>query len=307
MRCSSLDEEFPSHWYDALVAVATRTWQVLMRHPWAPYSLQNALPGPNAMRHFEQSLAAVAETGLDPAATFALLAMADDYVHGNALRSAEVRTGAAAGSDEQTEVVEAAMRFTERQLATGEFPHTRALFGGADPREMFPRLIGAMSERERFLNGLTALLDGVAARPEPHLAATLTRRGPRDDRSRTKVGVRPGVTCVTELFAGGDSSCWRFSGGTPSKIRCCAPRGNGTMCSRSSSIRPAARSWSDRARSALDRHVAVPGRLCAPASARTVAGHLARFRRCSFTCEVPPRGRPGVVGPAWGLAQSCGP
>src|SRR6266496_1819554 len=56
--------EFPKHWYDALTAVGLRTWEVLTRHPWALHSLQNAPTGPNAMRHFEQSLAALAETKL---------------------------------------------------------------------------------------------------------------------------------------------------------------------------------------------------------------------------------------------------
>jgi AcrR family transcriptional regulator len=154
-------EEFPTHWYDALIAIGTRTWEVMMRHPWAPYSLQNAMPGPNAMRHFEQSLAAVAETDLDPAGKFTLLAMVDDYVHGNALRSAEVRERTAAPDDE---AVKAAMAFAERQLATGEFPHTEALFGGVHPRDAFGELIGGRSERDRFLNGLTTLLDGAAAR-----------------------------------------------------------------------------------------------------------------------------------------------
>ncbi|MGW5362498.1 TetR/AcrR family transcriptional regulator [Actinopolymorpha pittospori] len=154
-------EEFPTHWYDALIAIGTRTWEVMMRHPWAPYSLQNAMPGPNAMRHFEQSLAAVAETGLDPASKFALLGMVDDYVHGNALRSAEVRAGSASPDDE---AVKAAMAFGESLLATGEFPHTEGLFGGARPQDAFGELIGGLSERDRFLNGLTTLLDGAAAR-----------------------------------------------------------------------------------------------------------------------------------------------
>ncbi|GII58265.1 TetR family transcriptional regulator [Planotetraspora thailandica] len=166
-------DEFPAHWYDALTAVALRTWDVLMRHPWALYSLQNATAGPNAMRHFEQSLAAVAGTGLDAPGKFALLAMVDDYVHGNVLRSAEMRSAKEAAAPDE-EAMEAAMRFAEQQFATGEFPHTQALFGGEDPWGVFPRLIGDLSERDRFRYGLSVLLDGVASRmglglPDPHM------------------------------------------------------------------------------------------------------------------------------------------
>lgn len=159
-------DEFPAHWYDALAAVATRTWEVLMRHPWGLHSLQNAPPGPNAMRHFEQSLAATADTGLDPAGKLALITMVDDYVRGNALRTAEssAETCSATTTPADREATEAALRYAEAQLATGHFPNTRALFGGQDPREAFPRLIGDMSERDRFDHGLTTLLDGAAHR-----------------------------------------------------------------------------------------------------------------------------------------------
>lgn len=156
------DDEFPSHWYDALTAIALRTWDILIRHPWALHSLQNAPAGPNAMRHFEQSLAALARTDLDGPDKFLLLAMVDDYVHGNALRSAEVRSAGVPAPDDAP--IEAAMRFGRAQLATGKFPHTEALFGGDDPRTVLPRLVGPMTERDRFRDGLATVLLGVAGR-----------------------------------------------------------------------------------------------------------------------------------------------
>lgn len=153
-------DELPSHWHDALTVIATRTWDVLMRHPWSLHSLQGAQAGPNAMRHFEQSLAALAGTSLDAPGKFALLSMVDDYVHGNVLRSAEVQ--AAAGSDDG--LADEVMRFAQEQLATGEFPHTQALYDGGDPQEVFGRLLGGRSPRDRFRYGLSVLLDGAAAR-----------------------------------------------------------------------------------------------------------------------------------------------
>ncbi|GIH19701.1 TetR/AcrR family transcriptional regulator [Rugosimonospora africana] len=155
-------DEFPAHWYDALTAVASRTWEVLSRHPWVLHFLQNAPAGPNAMRHFEQSLAALAGTDLDPSSKFTLLAMVDDYVHGNALRAAELRSATASASD--PEAIDAAARFGQAQLATGNFPHTQALFGGDDPRNVIGRLVGAESDRDRFANGLAVVLHGAAAR-----------------------------------------------------------------------------------------------------------------------------------------------
>ncbi|MDT0305175.1 FAD-binding protein [Streptomonospora wellingtoniae] len=154
--------EVPTDWYEALAAVAERTRDVLIRHPWAPQSLQNALPGPNAMRHFEQSLAALADTALAADAKFGLIAAVDDYVHGSALRAAE--SYAAAGDAPCGEWTGAAARFAEAQLATGAFPHTRDLLGGTDHRSAAQRLTGGATERERFRDGLAMLLAGAAAR-----------------------------------------------------------------------------------------------------------------------------------------------
>lgn len=154
-------DEFPAHWYDALTAVGVRTWDVMIRHPWALQSLQNAAAGPNAMRHFEQSLAALAETDLDQQAKLTLLAAVDDYVHGNAARTAEVRDTNDPRSEEMTT---AAMAYGRAQLATGQFPHIEALFDGRDVVEVYADLARHSSERDRFRTGLTMLLDGAAAR-----------------------------------------------------------------------------------------------------------------------------------------------
>jgi AcrR family transcriptional regulator len=154
-------DEFPAHWHEALTAISIRTWDVLMRHPWARHSLGSAAPGPNAMRHFEQSLAALAGTHLDAPETFALLAMVDDYVHGNAMRSAEAPPAADPIDNDR---IQAAQRFADLQFATGEFPHTQALIGDGDPMEAYPRLIGNLSPRDRFRRGLSVMLDGAARR-----------------------------------------------------------------------------------------------------------------------------------------------
>jgi AcrR family transcriptional regulator len=155
-------DEFPAHWYDALTAIALRTWDVLMRHPWSLQSLQNAPSGPNALRHFEQSLAALAGTELTAPAKFELLAVVDDYVHGNVLRAAEFRTATESTVDEQ--MIEEVRDFAETLYATGEYPHTQAIFGGKDPIEVFAGLIGETTVRDRFRHGLSMLLDGAAHR-----------------------------------------------------------------------------------------------------------------------------------------------
>jgi AcrR family transcriptional regulator len=159
--------EMPSEWRDALATVARHTRTALIAHPWALSALQSAQFGPNAMRHFEQSLAAVATTGLDTPAKFALLGVVDDYVFGNVLHSSEAtnRMQAAAASPE---AVNAGIEFGLAQLRTGEYPHTSALLGDGDPRKRIEEAPGpAMDEQglhEQFEQGLQAVLDGVALR-----------------------------------------------------------------------------------------------------------------------------------------------
>lgn len=155
-------ELFPTHWYDATTAIAVRTREVLLRHPWALHALQGVPAGPNAMRHFEQSLAALADTALDPQNKYTMITAVDDYVHGNVLHSVE-----ATNTDLAENTAAALRNFTETQLATGQFPHTQALFDATTSGTDMPaeptgaeRFHG--SAAERFHEGLAAVLHGLA-------------------------------------------------------------------------------------------------------------------------------------------------
>lgn len=153
------DEDLPEDWRGALARIAHATRAALGRHPWVLHSLQEASLGPNAMRHFEQSLAAVAGTPLGMDGKFALLAIVDDYVFGHALRSREVR----ARADTAEADVEAARAFARSQLETGQFPHTEALAARWEDAGSTP-LTTAEGYETLFDRGLEMLLDGAAAR-----------------------------------------------------------------------------------------------------------------------------------------------
>ena len=76
--------ELPPDWREAVTLIARRTRDVLVGHPWAVSSLNQAQFGPNAMRHYEQSLAALATTTLSYSQKAEVTAILDDYVAGNA-------------------------------------------------------------------------------------------------------------------------------------------------------------------------------------------------------------------------------
>lgn len=154
-------EELRGGWRAALVAVSRRTREVLTRHPWSLTETRGARFGPNAMRHFEQSMAALDGLSLAAVARFELLSTVDDYVHGHALHAAELRDRTATEPDPA--LAAAVHEFTRRQLATGAFPHTEALMAELrDAGDFGERVAG----EERFEQGLTALLDGLAHRYE---------------------------------------------------------------------------------------------------------------------------------------------
>jgi AcrR family transcriptional regulator len=151
-------------WRDAITAIARRTRDVLMAHPWSLASLNEAQFGPNAMRHFEQSLAAVAGTRLALPARFELIAAVDDYVSGNALHAVESLTRAKI-AEEDPAMVAAAVAYGIARLQTGDFPQLSAIAAGsaqtAEPPGP-PMTEAALTGQ--FERGLQALLDGLAAR-----------------------------------------------------------------------------------------------------------------------------------------------
>jgi AcrR family transcriptional regulator len=158
--------EFPAGWRDAITAIARRTRQVLMAHPWSLVSLNDAQFGPNAMRHIEQSLAATAGAGLPAPARLELIAAVDDYVAGNALHSVESLTRARIAEADPA-MVAAAVDYGLAQLQAGDFPQLKALYGvgagtRADEPATPPMTEDALSRQ--FERGLQALLDGIAVR-----------------------------------------------------------------------------------------------------------------------------------------------
>jgi AcrR family transcriptional regulator len=159
------DGELPTDWRAAIAAVARRTRQVLITHPWSMSSLTEAQMGPNAMRHMEQSLAAVAGTGLPAQARFEIIATVDDLVFGNVLRSVESMTRAAAAAA-NPDLVTAGMEYGRGLLESGEFPQLTAMYTESirqpDQAAGPPMTEDALASE--FERALASLLDGIAAR-----------------------------------------------------------------------------------------------------------------------------------------------
>ena len=165
------DDELPAHWREAVTTIARRTRDVLLAHPWSVASLNDAQFGPNAMRHVEQSLAALDELDLEPAAKLSLWGTVDDYVFGSALHTIETLSRAAA-AEHNPQLVADAITFGQQQLATGEFPRLTALYQHPTAPNQSVRTDGEGTSlqstsallADQFEHGLTALLDGLGMR-----------------------------------------------------------------------------------------------------------------------------------------------
>jgi AcrR family transcriptional regulator len=160
------DDALGGGWRDATTAIAWQTRRMLMAHPWSLVSLNDAQFGPNAMRHIEQSLAALAETRLAPQARLELIAALDDYVAGNALHAVEALTRAKTAEADPA-MVAAAVEYGISLLQTEDFPQLSAMYQEATSGEAAEAAGPPMTESAlaaQFELGLGALLDGLAAR-----------------------------------------------------------------------------------------------------------------------------------------------
>ncbi len=158
--------QLPDGWREAVSAIARRTRDVLLAHPWSVASLNGAQFGPNAMQHVEQSLAALDALEVNTKEKLAFWGIVDDYVFGSALRTVESLAHAAAAEDNPTLLADS-ITFGRQQLATGQFPRLAAL-DRKQPvlkrvtrdRKSIPPLATALSAQ--FERGLRAILDGLA-------------------------------------------------------------------------------------------------------------------------------------------------
>jgi AcrR family transcriptional regulator len=150
------DGELPTEWKAAVTAIARRTRNVLIQHPWAISSLNHAQFGPNAMRHFEQSLAALKQTNLTPTQKAELTAIFDDYVTGSATHTIETLERVRSATD-NPQLVKDAQQYGEALIASGNFPEVHTL--AASPEDASISL--DVRRDGQFETGLTALLDGI--------------------------------------------------------------------------------------------------------------------------------------------------
>ena len=120
-------EPMPSEWRDAVTLIAQRTHDAVMRHPWVLDITDDPAVGPNGVRHFDQSLAAVASLELSLADKFDIVSAVDEYVFGACLWERE-NGGSDARPD--TKVTD----YVQRPRGDGGVPAARGVERGVRAR-----------------------------------------------------------------------------------------------------------------------------------------------------------------------------
>jgi AcrR family transcriptional regulator len=156
------DGELPATWREAVRMIACSSHAAFQRHPWALRAMTDSNGGPNGMRHFEQSLAAVSSLEIGTRARLELMGIVDDYVFGYVFRTAEVTDAFKTRATE--ELIEDLLPHFQTQIHSGEYPHIEALFGDSDTRETWELIVEVMTAESRFEHGLDLLLDGIEAK-----------------------------------------------------------------------------------------------------------------------------------------------
>jgi AcrR family transcriptional regulator len=153
-------EPLPKTWRPAIRKLAMATHTTYVRHAWALRSFTGVRFGPNALRHIEQSLQAVASLHLSFDQKLEILSIVDDYVFGHCCGLMRRREG----PQLDRKSTKALSEVMKRSLDEGDYPQLRAMIGDDDPVTAFTKSLASMTEEHHFESGLDALLDGLAKR-----------------------------------------------------------------------------------------------------------------------------------------------
>lgn len=145
------DGQLPDTWRRAVTAIARRSRASILRHPWVLDLRFEGSPGPNAVRHFDQSVAAVSTLDAPMELRLELIGAVDEYVFGHCQFER-----AAAPSGDQAGMT----RYVDTLIDGGGYPalaELRATFGGTGAWRLIDRVY---SDPSRFDRNLDRLLDG---------------------------------------------------------------------------------------------------------------------------------------------------
>jgi AcrR family transcriptional regulator len=153
------DERLPNKWRAALSIIANRSRASIARHPWV-LDIGDPPIGPNGIRHFDQTMQAVASIDLPLADRIDIAATVDEFVFGFCLFDRNMPE--ATEGDDRGMIAYASML-----LETGAYPTLAGLVDEVGAQRLWHTVRRTLTAPKRFQRHLDRLLDGI----ESQLAA----------------------------------------------------------------------------------------------------------------------------------------
>lgn len=147
--------QLPADWRSAITLIAHRTRDAIRRHPWVLDINDDPQLGPNGVRHFDQTMQAVASLDVDFQTRIDLQTAVDEYVFGFCLQERNNNAG-----DDGGGLPPPMEAYLGQLLASGDYPALGALQAQHGLRGAWRKVAGAMRDDGRFDRNLSRLLDG---------------------------------------------------------------------------------------------------------------------------------------------------
>jgi AcrR family transcriptional regulator len=148
--------ELPADWQEAIVVVASRSRAAMSRHPWVFDLASNDVGlGPNAVKHMDQTLQAVAGLDVPLATKLDVVAAVDEYVFGYCLEE-----GAWVLQREQRDAMS---RYVEDLVAGGGYPELARYLGEVGADGIWQAFEDHGTDPDRFERNLRRFVAGIAA------------------------------------------------------------------------------------------------------------------------------------------------
>ncbi len=149
-------DEMPADWRAAITLIAHRSRDAMRRHPWSLDLRDDPAPGPNAIRHFEQTMQAVMPLDVTLGEKFELTTAVDEYVFGFCLMERANMGDLDAPPDDMVAYVDGLVR-------SGGHPTLAAITAEHGTHGAFDAMRRQMIDPDRFSRNLARLLDGFEA------------------------------------------------------------------------------------------------------------------------------------------------
>jgi AcrR family transcriptional regulator len=142
----------PDDWKEAMVVIATRTKDVMLRHPWVTGIGEGPSVGPSSVRHFDQSLQALAGLEQPLAVKLDILNAVDEYVFGYCGQVADEPVW------EELPDLDA---YVTHLLADGSYPQLQAAVDELGIGRLWSEVERLFTDPDRFVRNVRRLLDGI--------------------------------------------------------------------------------------------------------------------------------------------------